>query len=80
MLQLPELTNGVTVCMQYYNKLACPRVKNNCWPVAVFLVKLTNGQAFLKVVGRLGQPKTHVTVDLQNIHGTSVIIFMQDLD
>ena len=37
------------------------RVKNNCWPLAIFRAKLPNSQAlnFLKVVGRLGQPKVH---------------------
>ena len=36
------------------------RVKNNCWPLAVFRAKLPNGQPFLKVFGRLGQPEAHV--------------------
>ena len=31
------------------------RVKNNCWPLAVFRAKLPNGQSFPKVVGPFGQ-------------------------
>ena len=32
------------------------RLKNYCWPLAVFRPQLLNGQALPKVVGRLGQP------------------------
>lgn len=44
-------------CMGCIGNLRVARVKNNCWLLAVFNAKLPNGQAFLKLVGWLSNPK-----------------------